>query len=291
MPQIPLDRVRPDPSQPRKKFGPGELEDLAASIRQKGQLQSAIVRTDPELGADRYMIVAGERRFRALKKIGAATIDATVRDDIAPDEINIVQLIENLARADMTPMEEARAFKREIDRGLTEAELAAKLGIKQVWRIGDRLRLLNLAPDLIHLFESGNLSSEAVYEISRLTSHTDQHRIVKMIHRGQLSGYNAIRAAVMAIIEGLSQTDIFAGAPKATQAETGTVRAMERRVEQVARMVQAGFDENQVVVARKVAPDRARLMADRLGLIRKHCLQMENQLRKAAAQGLLLAAE
>lgn len=111
--------------------------------------------------------------------------------------------------------------------------------------------------------------------------------IMTMINRGQLNGYNAIRAAVMAIVEGMSQADIFAGEPTASPQELRSVRSMEARIEAVARVVQAGFHENEVVIARKVAPDKARLMADQLGLIRTHCLQMENQLRRAAAQGLL----
>lgn len=108
-----------------------------------------------------------------------------------------------------------------------------------------------------------------------------------MINRGQLKGYNAVRAAVMAIVDGLSQADIFAGEPTASPQEIRSVRSMEARVEAVAKVVQGGFHDNEIVIARKVAPDRARLMADRLALIRTHCLQMENQLRRAAAQGLL----
>jgi ParB family chromosome partitioning protein len=243
----------------------------------------------------RFEIVAGERRFRAHQLLAEqghlpdGTILAHVRtmDD---QQRNIEAIIENLSRADITPMEEARAFQLVLDTGMDAAELAAKLGINQAWRITDRVRLLNLSPENTTLFEGGNLSAEAVYEISRLDRHDDQAKIVRMIGRGQLTGYKAIRAAVAAILDGLSQTDIFADEPRATEGEVETVNAMEAKVETVAKMVAAGFHENEVVVARKVAPDRARLMADKLGLIRKHCQQMETQLRMAAAQAELLAA-
>lgn len=186
-------------------------------------------------------------------------------------------------------MEEARAFKRMINAGMTVAELAQRLGMQQAWRITDRLRLFNLAPEFMAMFEGGQLSAEAVYEISRLESHADQTRVIQAINRGQISGYKAVRAAVAAIMDGLAQHDIFgAGEKKATDGEIAQVRTMEQKVDTVAGMVAAGFKDGEVVVARKVSPDRARLMADKLKLIRTHCLMMENQLREAAAQAALV---
>lgn len=290
MTKIPLTRITPNPEQPRKLFEVGKLEELAASIRENRLMQPIKVRPK---GRGRYEIVAGERRWRAhlllaeRGQLPEGTIEAIV-EDIDDRQRDIEAIVENLQRADVTPMEEARAYRRLVDQGMTEAELATKLGIKQAWRISDRLRLLNLAPEYIKLLESGNLSLEAVYEVSRLTRHADQTRIIQLINRGKLSGYNAIRAAVLAILDDGEAQHEFFSAPKATPAELRTVSSMEAKVEQVARMVRAGFDDNEVVIAKKVAPDRARLMADKLGLIRKHCLMMENQLRRAAAQGALL---
>jgi ParB family transcriptional regulator, chromosome partitioning protein len=287
--RIPLSEIRPNPDQPRKLFEPKSLAELAASIRNNGLMQPITVRPTPAAG---YEIVAGERRFRAHQLLAeqGQLPDGTILAHVRPmedEQRDIEAIVENLSRADITPMEEARAFKRLLDRGMTEEALATKLGIQQTWRIRDRVRLLNLAPEHITLFEGGNLSAEAVYEISRLDRHDDQTRVVKMIGRGQLSGYKAIRAAVAAILDGLSQSDIFAGEPKASEGELHTINAMEAKIDSVSRMVAAGFRDGEVVVARKVSPDRARLMADRLMLIRKHCLHMENQLREAAAQAML----
>jgi ParB family chromosome partitioning protein len=242
------------------------------------------------VGRQQYEIVAGERRWRACKLLQERgvldSIECVVDRGMSTRQRDIEAIVENLQREDVTPIEEARAYQRLIDEGMTPDELAEKLG-KQTWRITDRLRLLNLAPEHIKLFEGGNLSAEAVYEISRLERHEDQARIVRMINRGQLKGYNAIRAAVLEILDGRAQTDIFPERPKPSDQELRTVAGMEAKVEQLVRMVAAGFRDNEVVIAKKIAPDRAALMADKLGLIRKHSLEMENQLRRAAAQGLL----
>ena len=289
---IPLDRMFPNPDQPRKKFEPTALVELAASIRSNGLLQPITVR--PVEG--KLEIVAGERRWRAhcllaeQGELPGGVILAHVREmDVQQRDIEAI--VENLSRADITPMEEARAFKRVLDTGMTEDELARKLGIQLVWRIRDRVRLLNLAPEFIKMFEGGYLSAEAVYEISRLERHADQTKIVQMIVRGQISGYKAVKAAVAAIIEGLAQQDIFGDTgPRVTEDEVSTVNRMEAKVERVAEMVAAGWKDGECVIARKVSPDRARVMADRIKAIRSHLLQMENQLREAAAQGDLINA-
>ena len=109
-----------------------------------------------------------------------------------------------------------------------------------------------------------------------------------MISRGQITGYKSIRTAVATIRDGLTQADIFGASKKATDDEVATVNAMEAKVDSIARVVAAGFRDGECLIARKVSPDRARLMADRLREIRKHCLAMENQLREAAAQGDLV---
>jgi ParB family transcriptional regulator, chromosome partitioning protein len=292
--RIPLEQVAPNPDQPRKLFEQGKLMELAASIRNNGLLQPITVRPMPE-GV--YQIVAGERRWRAhvlLKEQGQlpeGSILCHVRrmDD---EQRDIEAIVENLARSDVTPMEEARAFKRLLDTGMTEEELAAKLGIQQIWRIRDRVRLLNLAPEFIKMFEGGHLTAEAVYEISRLERHADQTKVVQMIARGQLTGYKAVKAAVGAILDGLTQVDIFGSseAPKVTEAEVEVVNRMEQRIIRIADMVGSAWKDGECIIARKVSPDRARLMADKLRAMRSAVLTMENELRTAAAQGELIAA-
>lgn len=289
---IPLDLVRANPDQPRKIFDPAKLDELAESIRSNRLMQPITVRP---MG-DEYQIVMGERRWRAhllLRDRGhlpTGTIDAEIRemDDIQRD---VEAIVENFAREGISPMEEARAFKRMIDAGMTVPELAQRLGMQQAWRITDRLRLFNLAPEFMAMFEGGQLAAEAVYEISRLESHADQTRVIQAINRGQITGYKAVRAAVAAIMDGLAQTDIFgkdSERAKASDDELAQVRTMEQKVDMVAGIVKAGFKDGEVVVARKVAPDKAQRMADQLRLIRSHVLMMENQLREAAAQSAMV---
>ncbi|MDR3488776.1 MAG: ParB/RepB/Spo0J family partition protein [Bradyrhizobium sp.] len=300
--RIALSQIVPNSDQPRKNFDAKDLAELAGSIKENGLQQPVTVRP---LGNNLYEIVAGERRWRAHGLLakqgaickalgnlegGAPTIMAHVRK-MDEEQRDIEAIVENLNRADITPMEQARAFQRMLDRGMSIEVLAKKCGINQTWRIAEKCRLLKLSPDLQKLYESGNLGGEAAYEISRLEKHADQTRIVQMIGRGQLSGYKAVKAAVQAIIDKLSQVDIFgAGAPVVSEAEVATVNRMEAKIEQVGAMLAAGWKDGECIIARKVSPDRARVMADKIKTMRTALLKMENDLREAAAQADLLAA-
>src|SRR6202043_2667997 len=116
-----------------KEFLPHPIEQLAESIRENGLLQPILVRPDPERPGCQ-LIVAGECRYRAHLLIGAETIEARIVD-MAEDDVRIAQIVENVARQNMTPLEEAFAYQRELDRGMTVEALARKLGMKQAWRI------------------------------------------------------------------------------------------------------------------------------------------------------------
>ena len=107
---IPLDRIAPDPNQPRKDFKPEALERLAVSLKERGQLQPIRVRWNAPL--DRWIIIAGERRWRAAALAGMATVAAVeASQPLTEDEILEDQLVENCVRSDLLPVEQARAFK------------------------------------------------------------------------------------------------------------------------------------------------------------------------------------
>ncbi len=115
---LPLDRIRPNPEQPRRHFDEAALAELADSIRRRGVLQPIIVKRE---APDRYLLVAGERRYRASRLVGLATIPALVRDD---DPLEIA-MIENLQREDLTPLEEALGIAALIEsQNYTHAEVA-----------------------------------------------------------------------------------------------------------------------------------------------------------------------
>jgi ParB family chromosome partitioning protein len=155
--EIPIDRIVPNPKQPRRTFAEEELQELADSIRAKGVLQAILVRPDPSNG-DMYEIIAGERRWRAARRAGLASIPAVVRamDDRETLEIAI---IENVQRADLNPVEEAEAYKSLIDRfGRTQESVASQVG-KSREHVSNTLRLLTLPDDVREHVREGRLTA------------------------------------------------------------------------------------------------------------------------------------
>ena len=143
---LPIAAIQPNPDQPRSYVDPAGLEELASSIREHGVLQPIIVRRDAEAG---YVLVAGERRWRAARLAGLSEIPAIITD-VASEGLLAVALVENLQREDLSPLEEAHAYARLIDRtGMTQQRLAARVG-KSRAAITNALRLLQL-PDPIRL--------------------------------------------------------------------------------------------------------------------------------------------
>ena len=144
--EIAIDRVVPNPKQPRRTFIESDLEELAESIRTKGVLQAILVRPDPS-NADMFEIIAGERRWRAARRAGLTTIPAVVRE-MDDREVLEIAIIENVQRADLNPVEEAEAYKALIDRfGRTQESVATQVG-KSREHVSNTLRLLNLPEDV-----------------------------------------------------------------------------------------------------------------------------------------------
>ena len=122
---IPLDRIVRDPNQPREEFDPEALRRLADSLKERGQLQPIGVRWDEALGV--YVIVFGERRWRAAGMAGLLTVNAVVMEGaISPDDLIVVQLVENAVREDLRPIEQARAYRKLMDaKGWSTRQVAA----------------------------------------------------------------------------------------------------------------------------------------------------------------------
>jgi len=139
--EIAIDRIIPNPKQPRRTFVEEELQELSESIRAKGVIQPILVRPDPA-NADMFEIIAGERRWRAARRAGLTAIPAVVRamDD---REMLEIAIIENVQRSDLNPVEEAEAYKSLIDRfGRTQESVATQVG-KSREHVSNTLRLLN----------------------------------------------------------------------------------------------------------------------------------------------------
>ncbi len=153
---LPLSAIVPNPLQPRRVFTESELSDLAASIRENGLLQPLVVRPSPQ-GGDRYELVAGERRFRALTMLEWAETPVVVRD--ADDEtLLVLALVENLQREALNPIEEAEGYQALSEQfGMKTAEVARSVG-KDRSTVANLLRLLSLPPSIRKLVEEGALS-------------------------------------------------------------------------------------------------------------------------------------
>jgi ParB family chromosome partitioning protein len=173
--ELPVERISPNPHQPRVHFDEETLVDLAASIAEVGVLQPVLVR--PVEGGD-YQLIAGERRWRATQRAGLATIPAIVR---ASDDLSSVEqaLVENLHRQDLTPLEEAAAYQQLIeDFELTHEQLAMRIG-KSRSAITNTLRLLGLPPAVQHLLADGRLTAGHARALLSTPDRTRQERLAR----------------------------------------------------------------------------------------------------------------
>jgi ParB family chromosome partitioning protein len=154
---VPIDRIRANPDQPRRVFDQKDLEDLAASIRERGVIQPLILRRQAGAQHD-YQIVAGERRWRAAQIAGLHELPAIVRD-LSDSEVLELAIIENVQRADLSPLEEAQGYRQLMDRfGHTQERLAEALG-KSRSHIANLLRLLTLPEPVLEMLRAGRLTA------------------------------------------------------------------------------------------------------------------------------------
>lgn len=154
---VPIEKIHPNPDQPRRTFRREELHDLAQSLRSKGVIQPLIVRPDPNHPGD-YQIVAGERRWRAAQIAQLHSLPVIVRE-FSDREVLEVAIIENVQRADLNPVEEAAGYRALMEGfGHTQERVAEALG-KSRSHIANALRLLNLPEDVLDHLREGRISA------------------------------------------------------------------------------------------------------------------------------------
>ena len=193
---VAIEDVRPSPDQPRKRFEDGALDELAASIRAQGIIQPIVVAPLQSVGEDgaRYLIVAGERRWRAAQRAGLHEIPVVVRETPEQDRLELA-LIENIQRADLNPIEEARAFAQLIElRDYTQEQLAERLG-KDRTTVSNALRLLRLPDRVQDLVREGRLSMGHARALLGLPHERDMTALAQEVVRGKLS----VRATEVAV--------------------------------------------------------------------------------------------
>jgi ParB family chromosome partitioning protein len=180
--QVQLDAIVPNPSQPRERFDPATLEELTNSIRQHGLLQPLLVSQT----GDGYTLIAGERRWRAAREAGLATVPAVVREVTARQQLELA-LVENIQRQDLNPLESASAYQQLIqDHGLTQDEVALRVG-KNRATIANTLRLLRLQQDAMEALHAGTVTEGHARALLLCPEPDDQQALLAMVIREGLS--------------------------------------------------------------------------------------------------------
>jgi ParB family chromosome partitioning protein len=168
--EIEIDRILPNPHQPRETFESEPLDELRKSIERHGVLQPVVVR---KVG-DQFHLIAGERRWRACRDLGLKTIPAAVRDSTVEESLELA-LIENIQRQNLNPVEEARAYKKLVQQlGFTAEQVADQLGKSRPF-VANRIRLLELEPPILDAVSRGTISAGHARALLGI-KHADERR-------------------------------------------------------------------------------------------------------------------
>ena len=181
--EMDVDKIFPNPNQPRKHFDEEALQELASSIKLHGVIQPLVVnKTDDGT----YMIIAGERRWRASKLAGMSKIPVVIKN-YTEKQIKEISIIENLQREDLNPIEAARAIKQLMDEyNLTQETVSDRIG-KSRSSVANTLRLLQLYPDVINMIEQGKLSSGHARCLVVVDDVTQQIKLARQASDGKMS--------------------------------------------------------------------------------------------------------
>jgi ParB family chromosome partitioning protein len=227
-----IDRIVADPDQPRKEFSEDAIDRLAASLLKHGQLMPIRVRWNATIG--KWVVISGERRFRAATRAGLKTVACVFADDgLSPSEILQEQIVENLLREDLKPIEQARAYRQLMDlHGWTAKELAGELQVSQ-GAVSKSLSLLTLPADLQEKVDEGSIPATAAYEVARVEDVQVQREIARRIVEEDLT-----RDAAAEVVREAAGKPPKAGASKAkgrgAQPARGSVRVFKAGAARVA---------------------------------------------------------
>jgi ParB family chromosome partitioning protein len=200
--EVPIDRILPNPAQPRLSYEEDSLTELAASIREHGVLQPILVRP---IGSQ-YELIAGERRWRASRLATRESIPAIVVDFDEETALE-VSIIENLQREDVSPLEEAGMYRKMTDLGYSVRQLAQKIG-KDKGYVENRLRLADAPVEIRELVSVRKDTISHAYELMKLTDERLRRRLAKRVAAGELS------LAKLRAITGGEETPAVAKVPK-----------------------------------------------------------------------------
>jgi len=225
--EVAVERLHPNRMQPRTRFEPAALTELARSIRSNGIVQPIVVSPRPD---GDFAIVAGERRFRAAKEAGLKSVPVVVRPSVTEAERLELALVENLQRQDLNPMEEAGAFGRLRDEfHLTQDQIAEKVG-KDRSSVANSLRLLKLCNGVREQIREGLLTAGHAKAIAALSSADDQQRLADEIIRRGLSVRQAESRASSMLAPGTAVRREVRRDPFTREAEEKLTRRLAARV-------------------------------------------------------------
>lgn len=189
--ELPVDQIHANPRQPRRRFEPDAATGLASSVRAQGLLQPVVVRPRPEGG---WELIAGERRWRAAKDAGLPNLPALIRTADDRDSL-LLSLVENVAREQLSAVEEARAYAVLLDEfGLSLGGVAERVG-KAKSTVSNRVRLLELPEDVLWMLARGELTERHARAVLAVPDREGQKKLAKRIVEQGLSAVAAERAA------------------------------------------------------------------------------------------------
>lgn len=220
--KVPIELMRPNPRNPRVTFDESDLDDLAASIKEKGIVQPVLVRTQKVDGFD-YEIIAGERRWRAAQRLGLPDVPVIIRD-VSDKEALELAIIENVQRADLSPLEEARGYDQLLQEfKYTQNDLGGVIGKSRSY-VANTLRLLKLPETVKAYLDSGQLTAG---HARTLITADDPERLAKEIIDQGLTVRDA---------EQLAQKPVSA-TKKAKPEKDSDTKALEQKLEEVLGLI------------------------------------------------------
>jgi ParB family chromosome partitioning protein len=188
---LPVEEIHPNPRQPRRRFDAEATSALADSVRAQGIIQPVLVRARPAGG---YELIAGERRWRAARQAGAPTVPALVRETDDRETL-LLGLVENVAREQLSPVEEARAYAVLLDEfGLSLGEISERVGHSKP-AVSNRMRLLELPEDVLAMLERGELTEGHARAVLAVPENEGRRRLAREIVSKGLTVRAAERAA------------------------------------------------------------------------------------------------
>ena len=235
---LPVGQIAANPRQPRRKLDAEALGALAESVRAQGLIQPVVVRP---LGEGSYELIAGERRWRAARAAGLATVPALIRETDDRESL-ILALVENVAREDLTPIEEARAYALLQDEfALTLGDLSERVGRSKP-SVSNRLRLLELSDDVLDLVERGALTEGHARAVLSVPGDDERRALARRIVREGMSVRAAERAARWAGARTKPRRSSPVDPELASRARTALERLTGAPVKVGARRIEISFE-------------------------------------------------